>query len=154
TKPLRWLARTPGCLGRPATMRVARSYAVNAGGPAAKSAGRAVGNRGYFAPERPRVADPERRRQIADYLSGGTTIGRGHGPDVLPPAGLWLWPERSVGEILAAGLAPEPDFIGQMQARGFRAPAPQSDARLTRDALAAWRGGPPAAPRLLITYFI
>jgi hypothetical protein len=122
-------------------MRVARDFAVG-------------GIRPYHAPERPRVADPDRRRHIADYLAGGTAIGRGHGPDVLHTDGVWLWPERFVTEIIDAGLAPEPDFTTQMHARGFRAPAPPSDARLIADALAAWRGGPPAPSRLLITYFI
>lgn len=122
-------------------MRVARDYAVG-------------GARPYHAPERPRVADPDRRRHIADYLTGGTTIGRGHGPDVLHTDGVWLWPERFVGEILDRGLAPEPDFVGQMHARSFRAPAPPPEARLTADALTAWRAGPPAEPRLLISYFV
>src|SRR3954447_6345091 len=91
------------------------------------------------APERPRVADPDRRRQIADYLTGGTAIGRGHGPEVLHTDGVWLWPEGFGTEILDAGPGPEPDFTVQMQARGFRAPAPPSDARLVADALSAWR---------------
>lgn len=117
-------------------MRVARLYAVP------------------NAPERPRVADPERRRRIADYLAGGTTIGRGHGPSVLHTDGLWLWPERFVGEILDAGLAPEPDLLARMQAHRFRAPAPPPGERLTADALRAWRAGPPPEPRLLVTYFV
>ncbi|GAA2589371.1 hypothetical protein GCM10010399_19370 [Dactylosporangium fulvum] len=122
-------------------MRVARDFAV--GGP-----------RPHHAPERPRVADPDRRRRIADYLSGGTTISRGHGPDVLHTDGVWLWPELFVTEILQRGLAPEPDLLVYMHARSFRAPAPPPDTRLTEDALAAWRSGPPPRPRLLITYFV
>lgn len=115
-------------------MRVARLYAVK------------------NAPERPRVADPERRRQIADYLSGGATIG--HGPAVLHTDGLWLWPERFVDEILDAGLAPELDLLGRMRALAFRAPVPVVDDRLSGDALRAWRAGPPREPRLLVTYFV
>jgi len=122
-------------------MRVARDFAVG-------------GIRPYHAPERPRVADPDRRRRIADYLSGGTTIGRGHGPEVLHTDGMWLWPERFVGEIVDDGLAPEPDFTQQMHACGFRPPAPESGARLNEEALTAWRGGPPPPSRLLITYFV
>ncbi|MFG2037344.1 hypothetical protein [Dactylosporangium sp. NPDC048998] len=118
-------------------MRVARLYA-------------AVRN----APERPRVADPERRRRIADYLAGGTTIGRGHGPSVLHTDGLWLWPERFVGEILESGLAPEPDLLARMHAHAYRAPAPAPGERLTDEALRAWRTGPPRDPRLLVTYFV
>jgi hypothetical protein len=125
-------------------MRVARDFAV---------AG-ALGPRTYHAPERPRVADPGRRRRIADYLSGGTVIGRGQGPGVLHTDGLWLWPQRFVAEVLDHGLAPEQDFLGQMQRSDFRAPAPEPDARLTDDALTAWRSGPPPAPRVLITYFV
>ena len=104
------------------------------------------------APERPRVADPERRRRIADYLAGGTAIGHGHA--VLHTDGLWLWPDRFVAEVLDDGLAPEPDLLTRMQAHSYRAPAPEPDDRLTDDALRAWRGGPPHDPRLLITYFV
>jgi hypothetical protein len=117
-------------------MRVARLYAV------------------CNAPERPRVADPERRRRIADYLAGGTAIGHGQGPAVLHTDGLWLWPERFVGEILKSGLAPEPDLLARIHAHGYRAPAPEPDDRLAEDALRAWRAGPPREPRLLITYFV
>ena len=123
-------------------MRVARDFAV----------GGAPGAPAHHAPERPRVADPGRRRRIADYLAGGTAIGHGHG--VLRTDGLWLWPERFVGEILDLGLAPEPDFLGHMRHCGFRAAAPEPGARLTEDALRAWRAGPPPGPRLLVTYFV
>ncbi|GAA3225801.1 hypothetical protein ACFO1B_32815 [Dactylosporangium siamense] len=123
-------------------MRVARDFAV----------GGALDARGYHAPERPRVADPGRRRRIADYLSGGTTIGRGSG--VLHTDGLWLWPDRFVAEVLDRGLAPEEDLLGHIQRGGYRAAAPEPDARLTDDALRAWRAGPPPAPRVLVTYFV
>lgn len=123
-------------------MRVARDFAV----------GGARDPRTYHAPERPRVADPGRRRRIADYLSGGTAIGHGRG--VLHTDGLWLWPERFVDEVLEHGLAPEPDLLGQMQRSDYRAPAPEPDTRLTEEALTAWRAGPPAGPRVLITYFV
>jgi hypothetical protein len=106
------------------------------------------------APERPRVADPERRLRIADYLAGGTTIGHGHGPAVLHTDGLWLWPERFVDEILEHGLAPEADLLARMHAHSYRAPAPHPDERLVDDALRSWRGGPPRDPRLLVTYFV
>lgn len=125
-------------------MRIARDFAVR-GGP---------GTAPYHAPERPRVADPDRRHRIGDYLAGGTAIGRGHGPDVLHTDGLWLWPERFVTEILDHGLSPEPDFVDQMRTRGYRAPAAAPDPRLTADALSTWRSGPPPPPRLLITYFV
>jgi hypothetical protein len=106
------------------------------------------------APERPRVADPERRRRIADYLAGGTTIGRGHGPSVLHTDGLWLWPERFVAEVADEGLAPEADLLAWMHAHTYRPEAPPAGDRLTEDALRAWRGGPPREARLLITYFV
>ncbi|WP_238010161.1 hypothetical protein KZZ52_05380 [Dactylosporangium sp. AC04546] len=122
-------------------MRVARDFAVRGPVP-------------YHAPERPRVADPDRRRQIADYLAGGATIGHGSGPAVLHTDGVWLWPERFVEEILEHGLAPEPDLVDQMRVRAFRAPTPAQDERLATEALAAWRSGPPTPPRLLITYFV
>ncbi|WP_432835202.1 hypothetical protein [Dactylosporangium sp. CA-092794] len=105
-------------------------------------------------PDRPRVAGPERRHRIADYLAGGTTIGRGHGPAVLHTDGLWLWPERFVDEVLHEGLAPEPDLLASIHAHGFRAPAPAADDRLTEEALRAWRAGPPSEPRRLVTYFV
>lgn len=123
-------------MGRPATMRVARLYAVR------------------NAPERPRVADPERRRRIADYLAGGTTIGRGHGPAVLHTDGLWLWPERFVGEIRDEGLAPEPDLLARMHAHSYRPEAPAPGERLNDEAMRAWRAGPPVDPRQLVTYFV
>src|SRR6476620_9447332 len=123
-------------------MRVARDFVV----------GGARGSRTYHAPERPRVADPGRRRRIADYLAGGTAIG--HGPAVLHTDGLWLWPERFVSEVLDDGLAPEHDLLARMQAHAYRAPTPEPGARLTDDALLAWRVGPPREPRLLITYFV
>ena len=129
-------------------MRVARDFAV-----VTKLTG-ARGAPAYHAPERPRVADPGRRRRIADYLSGATAIGRGHGPGVLHTDGLWLWPERFVAEILDLGLAPEPDFLRHIHRHGYRPPAPEPDSRLTEDALTAWRAGPPPAPRLVVTYFV
>ncbi|MFI5906701.1 hypothetical protein [Dactylosporangium sp. NPDC051541] len=117
-------------------MRVARLYTVR------------------NAPERPRVADPERRRRIAEYLTGGTTIGRDHGPAVLHTDGQWLWPERFVSEVLDEGLAPEPDLLSRMHAHGYRPPAPEAGAELNDAAMRAWQAGPPAEPRLLITYFV
>ncbi|MEV6932147.1 hypothetical protein AB0M46_47725 [Dactylosporangium sp. NPDC051485] len=98
------------------------------------------------------MADPERRRLIADYLAGGTTIGRG--PATLHTDGLWLWPERFVAEARDAGLVPEPDLLGWMRAQAYRPPAPEPDERLTADAMRAWRAGPPADPRRLVTYFV
>ncbi|WP_433083477.1 hypothetical protein ACQP1P_04820 [Dactylosporangium sp. CA-052675] len=117
-------------------MRVARLYAVR------------------DAPERPRVADPERRRLIADYLAGGTTIGRGHGPSVLHTDGLWLWPERFVADILDDGLAPEPDLLARMHAHAYRPERPEAGERLNDEAMRSWRAGPPGEPRLLVTYFV
>ncbi|MFF5226207.1 hypothetical protein [Dactylosporangium sp. NPDC000521] len=124
-------------------MRVARDYAVGTPEP---------GRPTRAAPERPRVADPGRRRRIAGYLSGGAAIGHGHG--VLRTDGVWVWPERFVAEILDDGLAPEPDLLRHMERQDFRAPDPEPGARLTDDALRAWRAGPPPAPRLLVTYFV
>ncbi|WP_433056569.1 hypothetical protein [Dactylosporangium sp. CS-033363] len=117
-------------------MRVARLYAVR------------------NAPERPRVADPERRRRIAEYLAGGTTIGHGHGPAVLHTDGQWLWPERFVGEILDEGLAPEPDFLTRMHVYSYRPDSPRPGEQLNDEAMRSWRAGPPGDPRLLITYFV
>jgi len=112
-------------------MRVARQYAVP------------------NAPERPRVADPQRRRLIAEFLAGGTPVGA-----LLHTDGVWLWPDRFVEDVLDSGLAPEPDLLERMRLLGYRAPSPAQDDRLTGDALRAWRAGPPRAPRLLITYFV
>ncbi|GAA3275793.1 hypothetical protein Dvina_05270 [Dactylosporangium vinaceum] len=117
-------------------MRVARLYAVR------------------NAPERPRVADPERRRRIAEYLTGGTTIGRDHGPAVLHTDGQWLWPERFVAEVLDEGLAPEPDLLARMHAHAYRPAAPAPGDALNDEVMRAWRAGPPAEPRQLITYFV
>lgn len=120
-------------------MRVARDFAV----------GGARGVDLFHAPERPRVANPDRRRRIADYLEGGTPTGSGLRTD-----GVWLWPERFVAQILDDGLAPEPDFLRDMARHDFRAPQPPPDARLRDAAAVAWRAGPPPLPRLLITYFV
>jgi hypothetical protein len=117
-------------------MRVARLYAVP------------------NAPDRPRVADPHRRRRIADYLTGGTTIGRGHGPAVLHTDGLWLWPQRFVGEILDAGLAPEPDLLTWMHAHSYRPESPAESTTLNDEAMRSWRSGPPPEPPRLVTYFV
>ena len=112
-------------------MRVARQYAVP------------------NAPERPRVADPQRRRLIAEFLAGGTPVGA-----LLHTDGVWVWPDRFVEDVLDEGLAPEPDLLERMRLLNYRAPSPAQDDRLTAGALQAWRAGPPRGPRLLVTHFV
>jgi hypothetical protein len=117
-------------------MRCARDFAVG-------------GIRPYHTPERPRVADPERRRRIATYVAGGTSIGK-----ALRTDGVWVWPECFVGDIRDRGLAPERDFLWYMQSQGFRPTAPEHDEHLEREALAAARAGPPRFPVLAVAYFV
>src|SRR6185437_8721341 len=98
------------------------------------------GVRPYHSPDRPRVADPSRRRRIANYLSGGTAVGQDLRTD-----GVWVWPITFIDDIRLRGLAPEPDFLRDMQPH---------DAHLEREARAAARAGPPQSPRLTVAYFV
>jgi hypothetical protein len=107
------------------------------------------GVRPYVSPERPRVADPRRRRHIASYLAGGTAVGRDLRTD-----GVWVWPITFIDDIRLRGLAPEPDFLRDMQRQDFHAPTPPHDAHLEREARAAARAGPPKAPRVTVAYFV
>jgi hypothetical protein len=117
-------------------MRSARDFAVRGVHP-------------YYSPERPRVADPAKRRRIASYLSGGTAVGRDLRTD-----GVWVWPITFIDDIRLRGLAPEPDFLRDMQRHDFRAPAPPHDQHLEREAQAAVRAGPPKFPQASVAYFV
>ena len=107
------------------------------------------GVRPYHSPDRPRVADPARRRRIASYLSGGIAIG-----DDLRTDGVWVWPTRFIDDIRLRGLAPEPDFVRDMQRQNFHAATPPHDEHLEREARAAARAGPPKLPRATVAYFV
>jgi hypothetical protein len=110
------------------------------------------GVRPYHGPDRPRVADPRRRRLIAGYLAGGTPVGS-TGPRWRTD-GVWVWPERFVDDIRERGLAPEPDFLRDMERREFRAPAPPPDEHLEREARSAARAGPPQIRPTVASYFV
>jgi hypothetical protein len=117
-------------------MRTARDFAVG-------------GVRPYHGPERPRVADPARRRRIAGYLAGGTPVGR-----ALRTDGVWVWPTRFVTDIRDHGLAPEIDFLRHMERCGFTPAAPEPDEHLEREARSAARAGPPRQPNRSVSYFV
>ena len=117
-------------------MRTARDFAVG-------------GVRPYHAPERPRVADPLRRRRIAAYLAGGTPVG-----PVLRTDGVWVWPTRFVAEIRDHGLAPELDFLRYMERCNFLPATPEADEHLEREARSAAHAGPPRVPKRSVTYFV
>jgi hypothetical protein len=117
-------------------MRTARDFAVG-------------GVRPYYAPERPRVADPMRRQRIASYLAGGTSVGR-----TLRTDGVWVWPVRFIDEIRDHGLAPELDFLRYMERCGFLPANPEPDEHLEREARLAARAGPPRQPKRTVTYFV
>jgi hypothetical protein len=107
------------------------------------------GVRPYHSPNRPRVADPDRRRRIANYLSGGTAVGRDLRTD-----GVWVWPIVFIDDIRLRGLAPEPDFLRDMQRQDFRAETPPYDAHLEREAKAAARAGSPKFTGPDTSYFV
>jgi len=107
------------------------------------------GVRPYHSPDRPRVADPIRRRRIANFLSGGTAVGRDLRTD-----GVWVWPITFIDDIRLRGLAPEPDLLRDMERQDFHAATPPHDAHLEREARAAARAGPPKSPRMAVAYFV
>jgi hypothetical protein len=95
-------------------MRRARDYAVD-------------GVRPYHSPDRPRVADPVRRRRIAGFLEGGTPVDR-----ILRTDGVWVWPAGFVADVIDRGLAPESELIGHMERSRFTASRPPRDDALDR----------------------
>jgi len=117
-------------------MRSARDFAVG-------------GIRPYHAPDRPRIADPVRRRLIEGYLAGGTPVAKHWRTD-----GVWVWPAKFIDDIRDRGLAPEPDFIRYMEQREFRAATPPRDEQLEREARTAARAGPPRRPAVVATYYV
>jgi hypothetical protein len=106
----------------------------------------AEGVRPYHSPDRPRVADPIRRRRIANFLEGGTPVGHGLHTD-----GVWVWPAGFADEVLDRGLAPEPDLLRHMEGVDFTAACPPRDDDLEKAAFEAT--APPPAP-VAVSYFV
>jgi hypothetical protein len=117
-------------------MRKARDFAVG-------------GVRPYHSPDRPRVADPGRRKRIAGYLAGGTPVAGAYRTD-----GVWVWPQRFVREITDHGLAPEVDMLDHMARYAYEADTPEHDADLEREARAAARAEPPRPSAAEIVYYV
>lgn len=95
-----------------------------------------------FAPDHPRIRDPEERARIAGFLRGGKVILRVPGSDVdrLEPAngevvpvstltdGTWIWGSAMRYYVEKHGIAPEPDFLAHIVAHEYVAPVPEEQA--------------------------
>ena len=91
-----------------------------------------------FAPDRPRVADPDERARIVGFLRGGTEILHVPATDldrvepangrVVPMAtftdGTWIWGAALRYYVETHGIAPEPDFLAHIVAHEYVAPTP------------------------------
>jgi hypothetical protein len=105
----------------------------------------------FFAPDRPRIADPALRARIADFLGSGKVIRRSGGFDtdriepsrgrVVPTSshtdGTWIWNEALRYYVLTHGIAPEDEFLAHIIGRGYQAAMPDEPA--WREALAVLR---------------
>jgi hypothetical protein len=91
----------------------------------------------YFAPDRPRVADPWERRRLARYLSdGGRLAVRADSPAVDPLApdlgavvpisyrtdGVWVWQEALAYYLREYGIGPEPDLLARIRQNDYWLP--------------------------------
>jgi hypothetical protein len=114
-------------------MRRIRDYAVG-------------GVRPYHSPDRPRIADPGRRRRIAKFLEGGTTAG-----PALRTDGVWVWPTALAAEVVERGLGPEPEFLWHMESCDFTAATPRPGDELERAARSATT---PHAEPVVAEYFV
>jgi hypothetical protein len=113
----------------------------------------------WFSPARPRIADPERRRRLAAYLSGGQLVVRttaqlvdplGPGGDPSVPLsfrtdGVWVWQEALAHYVRTRGLGPELDLLRHIEERGYRLP-PDLPGAVLAEAATAVRAGPRLAP--------
>ena len=95
-----------------------------------------------FAPDHPRIADPEERARIAGFLRGGKVILRVPGSDVdrfepgcgtvVPLStltdGTWIWGAALRYYVEKHGIAPEPDFLAHIVAHEYVAPVPEEQA--------------------------
>jgi hypothetical protein len=95
-----------------------------------------------FAPDHPRVADPDERARIARFLRGGKVILRVPGSDVdrIEPGrgrvvpvstftdGSWIWGDALRYYVETHGIAPEPDFLAHIVAHEYVAPTPDEQA--------------------------
>lgn len=103
-----------------------------------------------FAPDRPRVTDPDERARIARFLRGGTMILRvpKAAVDRVEPAngqvvsmstrtdGTWIWGTALRYYVETHGIAPEPDFLAHIVAHEYVAPVPdEATARAAFDRL-------------------
>ncbi|WP_410657412.1 hypothetical protein [Amycolatopsis sp. lyj-112] len=84
-----------------------------------------------FAPDHPRVEDPEELRSLVAYLAGGTPILVTPSllDDVLDPDrtavvptnfvtdGVWIWTDTVTYYLENHGLAPEPGLLGHIRGR-------------------------------------
>ncbi|GAA4553184.1 hypothetical protein [Amycolatopsis samaneae] len=85
-----------------------------------------------FAPEHPRIEDPEELRALLAYLASGTPILVTPSllDDVLDPDrtavvptnfvtdGSWIWTDTVTYYLENHGLAPDPDLLGHIRAQG------------------------------------
>lgn len=95
-----------------------------------------------FAPDHPRIDDPDERARIADFLRGGKVIQRIPGSDVdrferangqvVPTStltdGTWIWGSALRYYLEKHGIAPEPDFLAHIVAHEYVAPKPDEQA--------------------------
>lgn len=66
---------------------------------------------------RERIADPAWRDRILTYLRDGAPVRPAHRTD-----GRWIWPETTIDELAAHGLAPEPELYRRIADRGGYCP--------------------------------
>ncbi|EME62738.1 hypothetical protein [Amycolatopsis decaplanina] len=111
-----------------------------------------------FAPGRPRIEDPEELRALVAYLAGGTPVLVTPSllDDVVDPDrtavvptnfltdGTWIWTDTVTYYLEHHGMAPEPDLLGHIRARGASAePVPPDVVRRAAGFVLA----PPGAER-------
>lgn len=92
-------------------------------------------------PELERSEDPELRRQILGFLSGGSFVLRSPGlrEDRLDPSrknvvplgyrsdGEWIWPQEMAYYLEQHGILPQEEFQEHMRAKGYEASEPAAD---------------------------
>jgi hypothetical protein len=120
----------------------------------------------WFSPSRLRILEPERRRRLSAYLSGGRLVLRvtGRMPDPFDPGkgrvvplnyrtdGVWVWPEALAYYLGQRGVAPELELLCHIEERGMRLPQALPDGVVAEATAAARRGPGPRLGPAPITY--